>query len=311
MSGDVSPADHSVLVIGGGFLGTAIAAQLVVSSSTTILARRALLPDSLPGVRFVAGDATDAALLGPALTGVTDVVFCAGSALPAETERDPVAAAQLDLAPLATTLKLLRERPDVGLLYLSSGGTIYGEPDVLPVPESHPLRPLTRYGAMKAEAEAMLGQLREERNGGATALRCANVYGPGQRPWRSQGVVATLVAAARSGVPVPIYGDDQAVRDHLWIDDVGSVVAALIGRRDLPPALNVGSGVGTTLQHLLSLVEAATGRPIHAERMPARATDLHSILLDISSLRSLTGHVPTPLEAGLRRLLDQPQRLVT
>lgn len=300
---------RSVLVVGGGFLGTAIAARLAGEVATALLARRSLLPEMLPGVRVLAGDATDPELLAAALTGITDVVFCAGSALPAEAERDPERARHADLDPLETTLTELRGRAEVGILYLSSGGTVYGEPDILPVPESHPLRPRTHYGAIKVAAEGMLADLLTDRGGTATALRCANVYGPGQRPWRSQGVVATLVAAALSGDSVPLYGDDQAVRDHLWVEDIGAVVSALLGRTDLPPALNVGSGVGTTLQHLLALIEEATGRRIHAERRPPRTTDLHSTLLDISALRTLTAFEPTPLHVGLRRVVDEAKRV--
>lgn len=296
--------DHvrDILVIGGGFVGRSIALGLAEAHvPVRLLTRRA--PAQVPaGLRTTIGDATDADLLGAALLGATDVVFCAGSALPAEAELDPSTARRQDLAPLLTVVEALRSRSPARLLYLSSGGTIYGEPDVLPVPESHPLRPRSVYGILKVEAEACVMGLREER-GGATALRCSNVYGPAQLPWRSQGVIATLIAAASSGREVPLYGDGQAVRDHLWVDDVGAVVQQLIGRTDLPPAVNVGSGVGTTLDELVDRVAEVVGTDIRVRYERARPTDLHSVLLDISMLRSLTDFEPTPLTRGLQRIL--------
>lgn len=301
------PTGGIVLVVGGGFLGGSISAGLVFAGQpVTLLTRRAPFASNDRGLTSVVGDAADRATVETALDGATDVVFCAGSARPVEAELDPAAARVQDLAPLNTVLESLRARPAVRLLYLSSGGTVYGEPDQLPVPESHPLRPRSTYGALKAEAEARVGELREERGGGATALRCSNVYGPRQQPWRSQGVIATLIAAARSGDTVPLYGDGQAVRDHLWIDDVSDAVRRLIGRAELPAAINVGSGVGTTLGGLVDRVAHAAGRPIHVRYEPHRPTDLHSVLLDSSLLRGLTGFDPTPLAIGLQRLLGAP-----
>jgi UDP-glucose 4-epimerase len=135
----------------------------------------------------------------------------------------------------------------------------------------------------------------------ATALRCSNVYGPGQLPFRSQGVVATLLASAESGREVVIFGDGSAVRDYVYVDDASEAIADLAELAEVPPALNVGSGVGTRLDTLIGLVERTVGRTVHARFEPVRPTDLHRVVLDVSRLRQLVPLGSTSMVEGVRR----------
>jgi UDP-glucose 4-epimerase len=292
------------LVVGVGFIGSAVAGALLdAGREVTLLTRSRPTTEvaaRLAGACLVVGDAADAAGLADALDGVRDVVFCAGAVTPAEAETDPAAAERATTPPLVAVVDALCRRPGARLLFVSSGGTVYGDTGLAPVAEDHPLRPVTTYARLKVAGERLLGEARTRDGLAGTSLRCANVYGLHQAAWRSQGVVATLLAAAAGGQVVPLFGDGLAVRDHVLVDDVAAAVVALLDRDDeLPPAVNVGTAVGTTLSGLVAAVEDVTGCELAVEYQPARPTDLGRVVLDISLLRRLVPFEPTPLSEGL------------
>jgi UDP-glucose 4-epimerase len=299
----VADGDRTV-VIGAGFIGAAVARAIAAQGSpVTVLTRATNSPPPLhdAAIRVVLGDATDPAALDAALLDAGSVVFCAGAALPAEAESDPAGELTQAAQPLLATLEALRRRRGVRLLFCSSGGTVYGEPDQIPVHESHPLRSESAYGMAKVTAEHYL-QLYASRHGvPTTALRCANVYGPGQVPFRSQGLVATLLASAATGREVVVFGDGSAVRDYVYIDDVAQATVELLEHDDLPAAINVGTGVGTSVEALLQIVERTVGRPLRVRHEPARPSDLRRVVLDVTRLRSLVPFDAVSIVEGLER----------
>jgi UDP-glucose 4-epimerase len=251
-------------------------------------------------LEVIAGDAADPRVLERVLDGVRHVVFCAGGLLPAASERDPELDARLTLEPLAAVLDALGRRPGVALTYLSSGGTVYGEPPSSPTPEEHPTRPIGSYGVLRLACERMIERAREQ-GLRARVLRCATVYGEHQWPDRGQGAVVTFLRRVASGEPIFLFGDDDHVRDYLYAGDVARMVVALLDRTDGPAVLNVGSGRGTSLPELVALVEAQVGRAARVVRRPARPFDVRRIVLDVSRLRELVAFEPTPLETGIER----------
>lgn len=302
MDGARGSGSSRTLVVGAGFLGTAVAeASLASGQSVTVLSRQPLddgRAARLSHARVVLGDATDALLVEDALADADTVVFCAGVAVPTIAAHDLRSAVAESLPPLLTVLDaLVRRRPTARLLYLSSGGTVYGEPSAELVHEDHPLRPTTAYGSINVEAERRLATYRSRHGVRTTSLRCANPYGPGQHAGRGQGLIGTLLW---SDDPVPFYGDGSTVRDYVYVRDFASAVVALGGVRDeLPQAINIGTGVGTSLSEVVTLVEKLTERPIPLRYEPARPTDLRRVVLDVSLLRRLIPFDPMPLDQGI------------
>jgi UDP-glucose 4-epimerase len=271
----------TAVVVGNGFIGSVVARALAdAGRSVTVVGRQ-------DRDRLVY-------LVGPG----TDVVFAAGPSVPAAVEVD--ASAGVEALRLLETVIELVGAVDGTLLFVSSGA-VYGESDRLPVDEGHPLRPVNVYGTAMAAAEALVSEAVRRHGLAATALRCGNVYGPGQDPTRRQGLIAELLDAVAVDRPVEIWGDGSIERDYLHIDDFAEVVLACAGRRDLPPALNVGSGRATSVSELLDLVETVTGKAVDVRRRPGRSFDVGRIALDIGRLRGLTGFEPLPLETGIAR----------
>jgi UDP-glucose 4-epimerase len=295
----------AALVVGGGFLGSHVAGGLARRGvQTTVLTRTA--PDArasarLGAIRLMVGDASDLDLVREATIGVDCVVWCAGGLLPAESNQRPIDDVLAQLKPLLVMLDHLAHLEGPRIVLISSGGTVYGNPSVLPVPEGYLPRPLTSHGVTRLAGEHYLDLYQQVYGVPAVALRCGNVYGEGQRSDRSQGVVAATLARIQRGLPIPMFGDGSTVRDYIHIDDVVDVVIQLLARPDLPNAVNVGSGVGTSLRELLALIELVTDRSIEIEPHPARPGEVGAVVLDIGLLKSLIRFEPTKLREGLLR----------
>ena len=156
---------RSVAVLGGmGFIGTSVSRHLLKDGHlVSVVGRRRpeTMPDGLRQARFVEQKISDVDAYERLLVGVTDVVYSFTGLLPFQSNVSPLTDIAESLSPLISLLEALRSRPDVSLVFLSSGGTVYGNPRVLPVSEDHPTDPLTSYGIMKLTAEKYIGMYRD------------------------------------------------------------------------------------------------------------------------------------------------------
>jgi UDP-glucose 4-epimerase len=222
-----------------------------------------------------------------------DIVFyLASSITPALAERNPEwgLADHLRFAALLTELGRVADPPTVVLT--SSGGTVY-DPDVPPpYDEDAPTRATSRYGAAKLALEHLL--LSRVAAVPAVILRLSNVYGPGQRPGKNQGVLAYWLDAARTGRPLMVIDEPEAARDYVYVDDavecmcrVAAAVPPLAGGN--PLILNVGSGQRTSLAELLGTVRQVVGRNVTVERTPPRPVDRVAVWLDVQRADRVLG----------------------
>lgn len=301
------PDVHRVLVVGLGFIGTHVAAALDRSGIATTILTRSGVPSWAPALSraaLIRGDAADPEVVAEAIEQATHVVYCAGGLMPAQSNLHPTADIELALPPLICVLEALRLRLGVGITFLSSGGTVYGNPRRMPVDEDHPTDPITSYGVMKLASEKYIQMYAHLYGVPGRILRCSNVYGEGQPPHRGQGVIAAFLHQALNDQPIAVFGDGSVVRDYLYAGDLAALVVQLLELGSLPQLANVGSGVGTSLRAVVELVEAVTGRVVQVDQRPRRAFDIGEIVLDVSRLRRLVPFDPVPLEAGIRRTWD-------
>jgi len=202
---------------------------------------------------------------------------------------------------LIALLELLRVRPWVGVTQLSSGGTVYGNPARVPVPEDAPCDPITSYGIVKLAAEKYIGMYAALYGVAARILRVGNAYGALQSSGRSQGVVAAVLAAARKGTPVRVFGDGLTVRDYIHVGDVAATTVELAQRADGPRLVNVGTGIGRTILDVVNVVRSVSGAELTVEHVPDRGCDVRAVVLDVGALRSLLDWDPVSLEEGIQR----------
>jgi UDP-glucose 4-epimerase len=206
---------------------------------------------------------------------------------------DPLVDATANVVGTLSVLEAARACGARRFVLASSGGAIYGDATVMPTPEHAPLTPLSPYGAAKLAAEQYAALYNDLYGLSTVSLRLANVYGPRQGLSGEGGVIARYCRARVNGAPPQVFGDGLQTRDYVH---VGDVVAAFVaaGRSDATGALNIGTGMETTLVDLLELLGLA------AEFGDARSGDVRHSLLDASAAgRELGWHACTPLADGL------------
>jgi UDP-glucose 4-epimerase len=190
------------------------------------------------------------------------------------------------------------------VLFASSGGAGYGDTDVLPTPEEHPLRPISAYGAAKAASELYLGVYRANHGIKVAALRYANVYGPRQDPHGEAGVVAIFCGRLLEGRPCTVFGDGKQTRDYAFVGDVARA-NLLAAERSFDGAINVGTGVETDVVALYGHLARAAGVARPPEFGPARGGEQRRSCLDPGAAATTLGWRPeVKIGDGLARTFE-------
>jgi UDP-glucose 4-epimerase len=187
------------------------------------------------------------------------------------------------------------------VVFASSGGTIYGDPDpvALPLRETHPQQPLSPYGVAKKAVGDYLVAYRQLHDLEFTSLALANVYGPRQNPHGEAGVVAIFAGRLLAGERCTIFGDGSKTRDYTFVDDVVDAFARAMDRGD-GLLLNVGTGIETSDRQLYDAVARAAGVAEEPAYAPDRSGDLRRSCLDPGRAGVHLGWRPwTSLDAGL------------
>jgi len=234
------------------------------------------------------------------------VMHLAAQASVAVSMKDPVLDASINLIGLLNVLECAADTGTRKVVFAASGGTLYGEPKVLPIKENvrHRSRPASPYGISKAVAIPYLEFYRRTRGLDYTALALANVYGPRQDPHGEAGVVAIFSARMLDGDSPTIFGDGEQTRDYVFVDDTVHAFA-LAGDRGSGAVLNVGTGVETSVNQLFKALSAITGFRGGARYGPRREGDLRRNALDVELAARELGWKPwTQLREGLKATVD-------
>ena len=192
------------------------------------------------------------------------------------------------------------------IVFASSGGTIYGDPDPseLPVDESHPRRPVSPYGVAKMVVGDYLEAFRILHGLDYTALALANVFGPRQDPHGEAGVVAIFAGRLLTGEACTVFGTGEQTRDFVYVDDVVDAFARAADSAS-GELLNIGTGEETSVNRLYAAMAEAAGVTAEAENAEARPGELDRSALDRAKATEHLGWEPQiDLEDGVRRVLD-------
>lgn len=300
-----------LLLGGGGFIGSHLAERLVELRHPVHVfdrpgAERLLAPAILRRVRWTAGDFTRAADVEAVLDDAEVVFHLVSTTLPKTSNDSPLHDAETNLLSTLRLLDLIKARPGRRIVFVSSGGTVYGRPQRIPIDEQHPTEPLCAYGITKLAIEKYLGLYRELHGLESVVLRLANPYGGNQRPGSGQGAVAVFLHKALRGETLDIWGDGEVVRDYIHISDVVSALVSAMTYAGPHRVFNIGSGTGTSLNTLLADIELLLGHPISRRYLEPRGFDVPRNILDTTLARRELGWIPrTPFREGLAAVLKR------
>ena len=286
-------SQHHLLLGGCGFIGRHVALLLAKSGYRVTLADRAPLGFAFPP--DLAGRITWRELeLGSAdwdtLVADADIVHhYAWGSIPASANSNPAGDLTANVSTTLAMLEALRRRGDGRVVFSSSGGTVYGRLQQIPVPERHPVAPITAYGAGKATAEIYLSLYRSMHGMDCRIARIANPFGAGQDLARGLGAVTTFLHHAMTDQVITIWGDGEVVRDYIHIADV---------------ARALGSGVGISLNAIVTELEIRMDRGLAVTRSRTRPFDVPVSILSVDLARTRLGWVPRlSFAEGIERTL--------
>ena len=295
-------SEKNILLLGGGgFIGTAFAQRLCLNKfNVHILSKGLPVRQVASNMIFHKGNLDNREILEQVLPECKTIVHLASSTTPGSSSRQSVLEADKNITPTLRFLDILQGYKNFHIIFVSSGGTLYGNPDSTPVDETHSLNPLSFHGAGKVAIETFLKTFSTFPKRNTTIVRPSNVYGPGQSLRSGFGVIRTMLEHVSRGTVMEIWGDGTSVRDFLYIDDMLSALIRLI---DLPHdnnIYNVGSGIGYSLNQLKEIIESVCGKKLSAIYRPSRKTDIKTIVLDSSLLSKKTKwHPAVSLEQGI------------
>ena len=285
---------HALVTGGAGFIGSHLTRQLLrAGRKVTVIdnlsvGRREVVP---PGARFVHGDIRDDDALADALTDV-DVVFHLAAQVTIRGSFDRFYE-DLDTNVMGTARLLRAVDPSrVKWFTLASSMAVYADaPSPAPVSEEHPARPLSPYGIGKLAAEGVSRQILEARGIPFTAVRYFNTFGPGQTYTPYVGVITIFVTRLLRGEGITIFGDGEQQRDFVHVDDIAAGTMAAPGRT--PGTYNLGTGHGTSLNELASLLVERLAPGTQPSYAPAQPGELRFSVANITAARRALGYTPT------------------
>ena len=217
---------------------------------------------------------------------------------------DPKFDADVNVIGFLNLAEAARESEVKKIIFASTGGAIYGEPEFVPQDESHPLRPLSPYGITKLCTERYLYYYEQEHDMQYVALRYANVYGPRQNPHGEAGVVAIFTQRMLEGEQPVIYGDGQQTRDYVYVGDVvrANLRAFEYGQSG---TFNVGTSIETSVNELFRAVRSQIDESVEEVHEEGRPGEQRRSVLDYGySSRELGWDPSVDLEEGLSRTVD-------
>jgi UDP-glucose 4-epimerase len=293
------------VVLGGtGFIGSHVVEGLVAAGHEV----RSFGLDPVPSwaltipADFVTGSWSDLEKLRTVVAGADVVVHLIWSTLPAPSNLDMAGDAMENVVGSIRLLELCRGEGVKKVVFGSSGGTVYGQVNALPISEDTPNVPLTSYGVGKLTVERYLDVFHNLFGLHTIAIRPSNPYGERQNLDRPQGAVGVFMKALVQGSPIEIWGDGRVVRDYFYVGDLADAYRRAVESPITRGVFNVGSGVGLSLLRLVDVLREVTGATPEVVLRPARAIDVPANVLDVRRAARELGWTPkVSLAEGLER----------
>lgn len=297
------------LIGGAGFIGTNLAIHLSKNEDVTIVDRSekyfsTMKSLDLPVKYLVAPFELDANFDEQVKN--QDIVYhLASTVIPGNSNNN--IANELE-ANIIVTCKLLDACVRQGVkkvVFISSGGAIYGKQGECPIDEDTLSYPISSYGIEKITIEKLLYLYRYIHGLDYRVVRLANPYGPYQRPNGKLGVVTTFVYEMLNDRKLQVYGDGNVVRDFIYIEDAVKAIDKVVQGESNYKTFNIGSGMGVSVNNLIAVIEHTLKKTAKVEYIHGRSADVPVNYLDINRYESIYGRlVETPLKEGIKKTAD-------
>jgi UDP-glucose 4-epimerase len=298
----------NILILGGaGFIGTHLAGALLQLGHVVRVFDRPStnMPPRIarhPRLERLEGDILNHDEVDSALEDMEFVYHLVSTTLPKSSNDNPEYDIETNLVVSVRLLEAAWRRSIRRIVFLSSGGTVYGVPDHVPIPESHPCDPISSYGIVKLAIEKYLHLYRVLHGLDSCTIRLSNPFGEYQRIQSAQGAVGVFLHRAIHGQSIEIWGDGSVTRDYIYVGDVAEALVKMLDYEGRHKTFNIGSGTGMNLNDIIGQIETVLGRSVSRIYKPARRFDVPVNVLDVGLAQRELGWTPrTSFSEGLAR----------
>jgi len=298
----------NVLVLGGnGFIGSHLLDRLLIFGHKVRVFDRQdeLYRKPQSDIDYYMGDFGNRAVLANALKGVDIVFHLISTTVPKTSNDDPAFDVLSNVVETIFLLEQCVKEHIKKIVFVSSGGAIYGTPSILPISEDGLTNPESSYGITKLTIEKYLSLFHHLYGLDYTIIRPSNPYGPRQNPHGNQGVVAVFLGRIAKRQPIEIWGNGQTIKDYIFIEDLVEGIYRAAFCNTPSKIFNIGSGIGHSINELLQIIKEAVNKEFTVIYSPGELYDVSRIYLDVArAKRELEWEPQTPLSVGIKKTWD-------
>lgn len=297
----------NIVILGaGGFIGKNLALDLICRGQSPVLVspkRSNLIPSN---IKQIEARISEFSCLEGVIRPGSVVYYLIGDMTPYNSRTNPSRHIETNLTLFVRFLEWLRDIGGVHVVFVSSGGAIYGDSDIQPTHEGVQPNPKSFYAVLKLAAEQHLRLFASQADMTYTVARVSNPYGPDQEFKHGQGLVPKVIDHILNDVPIDVFGDGKSVRDYVHIRDLTSALFECGARPSaIDQTINIGTGVGKSIIDVIEAIARLLGREAKVNFIPSAVSEVRSIILDIRLANVLLGWVPVySFDEGLKTLLN-------
>ena len=241
---------------------------------------------------------------------IDTIVHLVATIIPGSTFEDYKREYQQVIFPTIELMQYCAQK-GVKFVYFSSGGTVYGNrTDMTPFRETDAMTPISYYGWSKQMMENSILYVHRTAGLKYLVVRPSNPYGHGQNIHAKQGLIAVALGKILAGDPISVWGDGSNVRDYIYIDDLCEAVAQLLEKDVCNTTLNIGSGVGASINDIIISLKDVVSEEVKVEYLPARSVDVAHMILDTTELKKYVSIAYTPLKDGIARFYQDVKKSI-
>jgi UDP-glucose 4-epimerase len=297
-----------ILILGGnGFIGSHLVDKLLSEGHSVRVfdKKEEYYRKPLENVDYHLGEFGNRGLLSKALIGIDVVVHLISTTLPKTSNDDPVFDIQSNVIESLFLLEQCVAKNIKKIIFISSGGTIYGIPKSVPVKEENQTNPICSYGISKLTIEKYLYLFKQLYNLDFVIIRPSNPFGSRQNPFGIQGAIPVFLGKIKQNKPIEIWGTGEIIRDYIFVEDLADAIFSSIFYETTSNVFNVGSGQGNSLNELIHIMRNVTGQNISVNYSNSRIYDVPEIYLDITLASNELNWKPNiSLEQGITYTWD-------
>lgn len=300
-----------ILILGGcGFLGANLAAKLVANNEDVCIfdlptTSTRNIEQLMPHIRMIRGDYCSGSDLEHAVKGMDIIIHLISTTTAKNSTEDPIFDITTNILPTVNLLQLAVMYGVSRIIYPSSGGTVYGPTECYRITEDHKTEPISSYGIHKLAIEKYLALFHYMYGLDYYILRISNPYGPMQWGSLNQGIIGVYCQSIVQGRPIEVWGDGSVTRDYLYMDDTTDAFTKAMSATSSHRLLNIGSGVGTSINGLIEVLQEVSSKPFEVVYKPGRQVDVHRNVLDSELAALELDWRPTVgIKEGIKLTLD-------